>query len=622
MAQLGMGWPHAMPTHEHNEEFLNAAHDYRGELNWPIFPLKPGEKVPAGKWAPQGFKDATLDPERVEKWWTHTSAGGKPFNIGVSTGPARLLVVDVDPRHGGDTSFTALYESEGLEWLETTTTHTPSGGLHLYFTLPDGVHIPSKTNALGSHLPGIDVRADGGYIVAPPSQLLVDGEVKEYRWAPQRDPWTTPPLEAPQWLIEQLTTPPPAPGPSTTHQKVDLREAWDVGLSEGSRNESLFKIAAKMRGTGLPWEAAEQAILSYADRAHPPLPHEEALAVLMSAYRRYPAGNPAIFQSGAFEPPAPTALRLVPLADLRHKKPPAWLISGLLTESSLAVLVSKPAGGKTFTALAMGLAIATGTPFLGREVQQGPVVYMVGEGLAGFYRRSQAWLAQQQLAEDPADFLVIEEPVQLRNRDVVEMLQDALGALAQPPKLLVIDTLARSLVGGDENSARDVGEWIAGAEYITRTVGCTVLLLHHTGKADGANYRGSSALEGAADTMMSLSGAADALELKCDKQKDAERFAPIHLKLAPAGDSMVLAIRGESDGLTRAEREALYVLSDFDTPVPFSKWFSGIREGGVDLKTEYAVRVAIKRLLAAGLVVVEGDGHTTRYTVTQRAANA
>lgn len=178
----------------------------------PVFPLAVGGKVPKAGTA--GFKDASTDPAQVARWWERT-----PFNVGISCGPARLVVIDLDTPKT-DTKTRALVElpepfasmpgvHDGADVLavlaaeagqpvplDTRTVATPSGGLHLYFTAPHP--LPSSIGKLG---PMVDTRAMGGYVVAPPSRTEL-GAYVTVNAAPIR------PL--PAWLVDALTPAPPA----------------------------------------------------------------------------------------------------------------------------------------------------------------------------------------------------------------------------------------------------------------------------------------------------------------------------------------------------------------------------------------------------------------------------
>lgn len=120
-----------------------------------------------------GHLDATTDPQQIRRWW----AMWPDANIAIATGPSGLIVVDVDEREGrrGTDVWRVLVEKLGPEIEDTAIVATPSGGFHVYFRA-GGREIPSRNNAFG---PGIDVKAQGGYVVAPPS--IIAGRRYEHR---------------------------------------------------------------------------------------------------------------------------------------------------------------------------------------------------------------------------------------------------------------------------------------------------------------------------------------------------------------------------------------------------------------------------------------------------------
>jgi hypothetical protein len=121
-------------------------------------------KHPYAMRAKRGLLDATTDLRQVEKWW----CAGTPYNIGLRTGrESGIVVIDVDPRHGGDDTLTSLEERYGC--LPETRRHiTGSLGQHIFFRHP-GLAIRNNVAKLGA---GLDVRGDGGYVVAPPSRHI------------------------------------------------------------------------------------------------------------------------------------------------------------------------------------------------------------------------------------------------------------------------------------------------------------------------------------------------------------------------------------------------------------------------------------------------------------------
>jgi AAA domain len=156
------------------------------------------------------------------------------------------------------------------------------------------------------------------------------------------------------------------------------------------------------------------------------------------------------------------------------------------------------------------------------------VIDVAAEGLAGLGKRIQAWEQAYGHARRASgeDFYVLPERVRVLWPNDVAALVDLAGILK--PTLVVLDTLNRSLAGGDENNSRDMGLAVEAADQI-RQAGSTVLIVHHADK-EGRNYRGHSSLEGAVDTVLRLEKAGRSLTLITDAQKDAPEADRIKLK--------------------------------------------------------------------------------------------
>ncbi|MGQ9506218.1 MAG: phage/plasmid primase, P4 family [Thermogutta sp.] len=246
---------------------LQAALDYAAQ-GWPVIPVRPREKRPL---TPHGLKDASTDETQIRRWW----ARWPNANIGVVTGVVSgLLVVDIDQRDGTDGEKT-------IRELETRYGHLPKtaealtggNGRHLFFQCPR----PIRTTRLGD---GLDVKADGGYIIVPPS---IHPSGRPYRWADGRVPSRSTLATPPEWLLELLDG-----GPNSRRASPQTAAREEI-IPAGRRNDTLTSIAGAMRRRGMSEAAILAALLEEnARRCVPPLPEEEVARIARSI-ARYPA---------------------------------------------------------------------------------------------------------------------------------------------------------------------------------------------------------------------------------------------------------------------------------------------------------------------------------------------
>ena len=225
----------------------------------------------------------------------------------------------------------------------------------------------------------------------------------------------------------------------------------------------------------------------------------------------------------------PRRFRFLTAEELKARPDPEWLVEGVLQRDTLALIVGAQESFKSFLALSLGMAIATGRGWHGHVTCPGVVAFISAEGGSGIGLRIEAWETVHGAKADQAYFLVDQAP-QLLDRHVagdVDELLLSLKDLPSRPALIVIDTLARSMVGGDENSAEDMGLLIAAAERIRQATAATVVLVHHYNKQGGA--RGSTALLGAVHTIVECSRETNSphLLVRCGKQKDSDHFPPM-----------------------------------------------------------------------------------------------
>ena len=233
--------------------------------DWPVFPCY--GKAPITIIVKNGLYDATCDEATIRHWW----AQWPQANIGmpVQTGS---VVLDVDPRKGGDTTLHLLQQGHG-PLPETLTSHTGGGGLHLFFT--SSVTTRNKTD----WQPGIDTKAPpGGYVVVPPSIHPDTG--KRYVWDVESGPDTLRPQHAPSWLETLLTYTVDAP-----------REARDpqAPILEGTRETTLMALAGAMQRIGASPDAIRSALEAENQRCVPPLDAADLDRMTRSVGRYAPA---------------------------------------------------------------------------------------------------------------------------------------------------------------------------------------------------------------------------------------------------------------------------------------------------------------------------------------------
>ncbi|MFC4353390.1 AAA family ATPase [Fodinicurvata halophila] len=200
---------------------------------------------------------------------------------------------------------------------------------------------------------------------------------------------------------------------------------------------------------------------------------------------------------------------LLTFQELMELPPLSFLVEETLVQGSFALMYGAPKAGKTFLALDMALSVAAGRTWQGRETQRGHVLYVSAEGTGGLPQRVTAWIESARLDDLERkrltqNFRVWRNPVNLCSQDETAGLIGAIRDEQLDPVLIVVDTLARCFVG-NENSAEDMGKFIAGVDSLRDAFpGATVLVIHHQGKDEEKGARGSTALRGAIDTGIRL----------------------------------------------------------------------------------------------------------------------
>jgi len=218
-----------------------------------------------------GIKDATTDETTIRRWW----AKWPKANIGIATGrQSGIVVIDIDPRHGGDEIWRGLQQKYGK--VETWQSLTGGGGTHLIFANPPDIEIGNATE-LGGYK-GIDLRGNGGYIVGPGSSHRSG---KNYEWELSSSPGDLPLAPMPAWLIKIYRNG-TSPEPVVSHNPSWVTKALK-GVDEGKRDDTCIKLAGYFRNLH-PIDITTSILIDFAAKCRPPLTESTVKKCVNSAY--------------------------------------------------------------------------------------------------------------------------------------------------------------------------------------------------------------------------------------------------------------------------------------------------------------------------------------------------
>jgi hypothetical protein len=477
-------------TPETAPQALTAALDYLAR-GWTPMPIR--GKLPLVEWKP--FQDTPPLESKLREWWAHWPDA----DVGLVTGArSGLMVLDLDGAQGTD----AVVARAGSSMPRTPTARTGRGA-HLYFKHPGGV----VGNRAGL-LPHVDVRGDGGFVVAPPS---VHSNGRRYAW---HIPPDTPLANAPGWLLDEiLREPVAAPAPVAGFTVPDE-------IPEGKRHDTLWRMARSLRRKGLGQEAIVAAVrVENAQKCRPPLPEPEVTDLLGDAWVapddpgflfpfHHKEHDPKESISGSKDRSdvlGPTAgaggfapLTADELLDM-ETEPMDWIWKPYLPAGALALLSAFPKVGKSTLAYSLAVAVAQGRPFLGTPTQQGPVLILAVEE----HPREARWrLVKFGLRRgDPIYVHVGTVNAADGLREVAEWVQ------SRGVRLVILDTLTSYWTIDDENNNAQVRRVVKPLADQAHGSRAAWLCIHHEtkrGGRGGRGIRGGGGLLGLADQALVL----------------------------------------------------------------------------------------------------------------------
>jgi len=460
-------------------EPLTAAFTYH-KRGFSVIPIQAREKKPLVAWEEYQKRGATED--EIRSWWSNRSDA----NVGIVTGGiSGLVVIDVDSAEAKDKLKELV---SGFDFSAVPRSRTGKGW-QLFFQHP-GYIIPNRLGVI----PGLDVRGDGGYVVAPPS---IHPNGKPYKWeVPLTDELPNLPLD-----LFKLISSPTGSNENGYRERFNSAQAL-AGVPEGQRDETLFKFACTLRSAGVPQDWAERLSLEAAANCQPPFPETEALKKVANAYRRYEPRQTENFTSDYSNPSS----------EVKFER-----------EINAAVLQAETT--------AQGIPPVTFKPFLGRD---GYVVKGWSHLVAAFPKTGKTEVMVRALADWPDDMVlyVTEEPKSVWQARLLNLpakfshVSLFFGLGVQPGEIFeriksgnetvfILDTIRNLLGLADETDNSAMARALIPYIAVAREQEKTIFFLHHDRKGGGEHG------EGIAGAHAFLAVVDIALEIKRDGPEDS-----------------------------------------------------------------------------------------------------
>lgn len=463
---------------------------------WSIFPLKPRSKEPAVALAPYLSGELRLSPNDARQVW----ADGRDYGIGIVCGlPSKLLVIDVDPRNGGDLAAVA----ESISGM-VGRVRTGGGGVHWY--LQDHSDVRKGKTAW----PGVDRQANGSYVCAPPSIHPGTGQ----RWEWDVKPYegyhadTSGRNEVPTWVLES------APRPTAEAPGEGKRWVADILLNPeacriGSQEETLSKLcwyAARH------WEQDVAASILFAwlcrvpQRANDPWEYDHLTAKLERAYENYEPES--TWYAHLVDDIAASTIKglLTTAKDFAATQPEVidWIVPRFVSPGEWTEIIGLMKSGKSTLLYWMIHAMLYGHDFLGEKPKAGSVVLYTEQDRNSL----RATLGRGQLLE--AEGLHILRPSQTRTLSWTKVIPGLIEAAVDiGSKVIVIDTL-NTLAGVVDGNEESEAQRVLQPALLAKEAGVALVFSRHSNKnaaslaSLGLAGRGSGQFTGAMDTVCVL----------------------------------------------------------------------------------------------------------------------
>lgn len=444
------------------------------DLGYAVFPCIPNDKKPLNE---HGCLDATTSEIQISAW----ADTWPTANVGMSTDG--LLIVDIDPLEDGSVNPWLQDDPDKLDSLNKcgAMAATPRGGRHCYFRQPAGCDYRNSAGKVAQH---VDIRATGGYVVVPGSE--VNG--RQYRWLEGYELSSPPdrlPLP-PRWLLEDLDR---KSRTSTTMGQSGIAGSGEQ-ITEGSRNARLTSAAGALRRRGFTQSVISAAIHTQnRDQCNPPLPDEEVDQIVGSVCRYSPDPVSQMLTEGpaghgvGHSPPLKilTAGELV--REFTHLR--RIVIDGLLRLGEILNIIAPPKFGKSWLVLSLILAVSCGLKWLGRFFTHRGKVLLVDNELHAETLASRLPRVAAAMGLNPEDYEDNISVINLRGNlmDLNALSYELMKLEPGSYDVIVLDAWYRlQPSGSDENSNGDTTRLYNLLEVVSHRIGCSFICVHHSSK--------------------------------------------------------------------------------------------------------------------------------------------
>ncbi len=436
---------------------VEAALSY-AEKGYHVFPCKPRTKAPA---TPNGFRDATTDEETIRGWWSENAE----YNIAIRTGPeSGVFVLDMDSpeafRVAGEHGYiptTALYGKEGKRGEMPDACIVKTGrGFQVYFEY--GEEVRNSAGGLGE---GLDVRGDGGYVLAPGS-VHPNGETYEY-YGPRREP--TP---APDRLLRAIRD------GHSRRGSVDFERP----IPEGQRNAELSRIAGNLTRSGMSAESARECLhIINRNQCRPPLPDDEVNGITLYPNEEASSSSSPKQNDGDDSDTLPRVRRFVEMTPPKGPRP--YIVAGVLFEGFAGAIYGDGGSAKSLLMMHLGQCVARGDKWLGFDTVNTNVLYLDFElDEDEQSRRAYQVAAGMGYGELPDNCFYI-SGTGYGTRTVFDHALDV--CLENGIEMVIVDSLGYAQ-DGDAEASRDVLKFFREVEGAFRRESISLLIVDHQSK--------------------------------------------------------------------------------------------------------------------------------------------